>query len=107
VPGNWYPTSRFKWVEKTASLILLVGLLGCKTNIMKKLIFALFLASCSDKDVNDKKAQVWINEHKKPFTCVHQITNGFTYAHGYTIIDSLNNIYFTGEVNIILPDTLD
>jgi hypothetical protein len=69
------------------------------------LLTTLLLFACGTKERTQESIK-WINTAKKPIRVYNHRINGFNYNHDYTLIDSTGNVYYTGEINLTLPDTI-
>ena len=69
------------------------------------LLATVLLFSCG-VDKRNNEAVKWITESKKPIKVYKHKMNGWTYNYDYTLVDSIGKIYFTGEIELTLPDTI-
>ena len=69
-------------------------------------LLSIVLMSCDTEGRTDKTTE-WISSHKKPILVTTNSRNGWTLNYRYTLIDPEANMFSTGEINLVLPDTID
>ena len=71
------------------------------------LLIVLLTVSCNNKvNKNTKEAIKWIEKSEKPIIVVRDTIHKLNYNKVYTLIDADAKVYYCGEVNLILPDTI-
>lgn len=73
---------------------------------MKKLsIIAISSITIACTTQNEEKTIEFINNSKKPIICNYYGENGFSHKK-YTLISADSKVFNTGNVSLILPDTI-
>ena len=80
-------------------------LLQC--NLLYILLPAVLLLSGCGTRSRTEKAHQWINDHPKPIRVLSHSLNGWTMNYRYTLIDSAGVVYYAGEIEGKLPDTIN
>ena len=78
---------------------------GFSKHIFYLLLTTILLFSCGTKERTQESIK-WINSAKKPIKVYSHRMNGWHCIYVYTLVDSTGTIYYTGEINITLPDTI-
>jgi hypothetical protein len=69
------------------------------------LLITVLLFSCNI-DKRSIEAVKWITESKKPIKVYKHKMNALNYNYAYTLVDSIGTIYFTGDIELTLPDII-
>lgn len=78
-----------------------------KRNLLYILLPAVLLLSSCGTGNRTEKAHQWINDHPKPIVVLSHSLNGWTMNYRYTLIDSAGVVYYAGEIEGTLPDTIN
>ena len=92
-------------IKNTLEMKNKISIAHSTRHIFYALLATVLLFSCGTKNRTQESIK-WINSAKKPIKVYDHGMNPFTYNCDYTLVDSTGIIYYTGEIDLTLPDTI-